>query len=510
MNARDSALLVGLVALLTFWPARATEPAKGEATILFITDAHEIAPVVDALGDRGGTARLKTVIDGLKRKDPTALLVFGGDLAGGTLFGGVFKGEPMVDALGRAGVGLASFGQHDFDFGSAHTRSLVSRSGFPWITSNLVTSDGRPFAGLPTRLLRTVGTLRVGFLGLTSGMETTTPEPAALKVVQRDLVETARAEAAALKREGAEAIVALTQAPASVNERLLREVPLIDAILTEEEAEERSVVQFVGARPIAAPCGNLGSVVELRLRRESRRIAMSVLAHPVDATVPPDAALAANERTFMNLLADRLRAPVGTLPEALPTEGSRVRETALGSLVADALREAVGAQVALVPGSSLRADLPAGALTRREVLSVLPFGNTVTLLELPGTAIRAALEKGLAGLSGGSASLLQVSGLAYSADPAAPASRRLRDVTVGTEPLRDDAIYRVAVTSYLASGGEGFAQLATARRVELPAGEPVDADALAAHLASRLLRTPGAEPPSKAARITLRSDSDRR
>jgi 2',3'-cyclic-nucleotide 2'-phosphodiesterase (5'-nucleotidase family) len=178
-----------------------------------------------------------------------------------------------------------------------------------------------------------------------------------------------------------------------------------------------------------------------------------------------------------------------------------VRETALGSLVADALREAVGAQVALVPGSSLRADLPAGALTRREVLSVLPFGNTVVLLELPGSVLRAVLEKGLSG------SLLQVSGLAYSADPAAPVSRRLRDVTVGSAPLRDDAIYRVAVTSYLAAGGEGFTQLAKAHRVELQGDEPVDADALATHLAARLRR---GEPPAKAARITLRSDSDRR
>ncbi|MBL8114535.1 MAG: bifunctional metallophosphatase/5'-nucleotidase [Acidobacteria bacterium] len=330
-------------------------------------------------------------------------------------------------------------------------------------------------------------------------METTTPETLALRVVQRDLVETARSEAAALKREGAEAIVALTQAPASVNERLLREVPLIDAILTEEEAEERSVVHFVGARPIAAPCGNLGSVVELRLRWDSGRITAAVLAHPVDGSVRPDAALAARERIYMDLLAERLAAPVATLTEGMPADGSRVRETALGSLVADALREAVGAQVALIPGSSLRADLPAGALTRREILGVLPFGNTVVLLELQGSVLRAALEKGLSG------SLLQVSGLSYSADPAAPASRRLREVAVGSEPLRDDGLYRVAVTSYLASGGEGFTQLATAHRIERPGGEPVDADALATHLSSRR-----GEPPAKAARITLRSDSDRR
>ena len=467
---------LGLLLLAAIAPGCAT---ARRATVLYVTDAHEVAPVVDRHGDRGGVARLKAVVDGLRRDAPGALLVFGGDLAGGTLFGGVFRGEPTVDLLGRAGVGLASFGQHDFDFGAAHAEALVRRASFPWITSNLVDRQGRPFASLPTRRVVRVGGLSVGFLGLTDDFGTTTPEG---KVVATDLVDAARREAEALRREGAEAVVALTQAGFEANRRLLREVPDLDAILTEEESETASVVRWVGSRPIAAPCGNLGSVVELLLEGRGPRVTTRVAAHPVDASVLPDPALAREEAAFTAQLDERLSAPIGALAEALEETGSTERETPLGNLVADAFRQAVGADAALVPGSSLRAPLPAGPLARRHAMAVLPFGNTVVAVEMRGAALRAALERGLSSVGRRSGSLLQVSGLALEADLSAPAGRRVLAVRVGDAPLRDDATYRVAVSSYLAAGGDGHAEVAAGRRLEGGADAPLDADALATHL----------------------------
>lgn len=486
----------GLAALLL---AAAAGCGGGEATVLYVNDAHEIAPVADRHGERGGVARLKTVADRLRREHPGALLVFGGDLAGGTLFGGVFRGEPMVDALSRAGVSLASFGQHDFDFGAEHARRLVERSAFAWTTANLVEADGSSFASLPTRRLFRLSGMRVGFVGLTDDFETTLQEGT---VRQEELVPAARREAEALRREGAEAVVALTQASPGVNERLLREVPLLDAVLSEEQSESATVVRFVGSRPVASPCGNLGSVVELRLSGRRGSIRASVRAHPVDAAVPPEAALAAEERRWMALLDERLAAPVARLAADLPAEGSRQRETPLGDLVADAFREATGADAALVTGSSLRAGLPAGQLTRRHVAAVLPFGNRVVLLETSGAALRAALERGLGASHRGSVSLVQVSGLSYAADLSAPAGERLLGVTVDGAPLRDDALYRVAASSHLASGGDGFVELASARRLAVDGGERLDADALAACLGRRAAAGPVAPPVP--GRISLR------
>lgn len=477
--------------LLSASPPSVPQGPTPKAAILFVTDAHEIAPVVDRHGDRGGVARLKTAVDRLRARRPGALLVFGGDLAGGTLFGGAFRGEPMPGALGKAGVGLASFGQHDFDFGAAHARTLVALSPFPWITSNLVDAAGRPFAGLPTRRLVRLGGLSVGFVGLTDDFDSTTPEGV---VFATDLVTAAAREERALRAEGADAVVALTQAGFEANRRLLVEVPGIDAVLTEEESETVSVVRWVGDRPLAAPCGNLGSVVELVLERRDAGIVASVSAHPVDGSVPPDPVLAREEAAWTARLEEALSAPAGALAAPLDAEGSVARETALGGLVADSFRAAAGADVALVPGSSLRAPLPAGPLTRRHALSVLPFGNRVVTVEMSGDALRGALARGLDSAGRRSGSLLQVSGLSYEGDLSAPEGSRLVAVRVGGEALRGGATYRVAVSSFLAAGGDGHREVASGRRAPAPDGEPLDADALSAHLA-RLSRDGPAEPP---------------
>ncbi len=472
---------------LPLWLGCAPAP---RATILYVTDAHEIAPVVDRHGERGGVARLKTVVDRLGAGGPDALLVFGGDLAGGTLFGGVFRGEPMVDALGRVGVDLATFGQHDFDFGAAHAESLARRSRFPWITANLVDGEGRPFAALPARQILRAGGLSIGFVGLTDDLGTTTPEST---VRQIDLVRAAAREVAALRREGAEAIVVLAQAGFEVNRRLLAEVPEIDAVLTEEESESISVVRWIGGHPIAAPNGNLGSVIELTLERSGGRISSRVAVNPVDASVVPDPELSEMEKELMARLEKELAAPAGALARSLDETGSQVRETPLGNLVADAFRAGTGADVALVPGSSLRAPLPDGPLSLRHVAAVLPFGNRVATLELAGADLRAVLERSLAAVGRRTGSLLQLSGMTLEADLGAPAGHRLLAVRVADAPLRDDATYRVAVSSFLAAGGDGHAEVAAGRR--LAGVEPLDADLLAEHL-RRLSRGGPAEPPT--------------
>jgi 5'-nucleotidase len=484
-----------LLLSLTF---AACSPAP-RATVLYVTDAHEIAPVVDRHGDRGGVARLKTAVDRLKKGSPGAILVFGGDLAGGTLFGGVFRGEPMVDALGRAGVGLASFGQHDFDFGAAHAKALVARSAFPWLTSNLVDREGRPFAGLPTRRLLRVGGLWVGFVGLTDDFGTTTQEG---RVVQTGLVEAAARETAALRREGAEAVVVLTQAGFEANRRILLEVPGVDAVLTEEESETVSVVRWVGGRPVAAPCGNLGSVVELVLEERDGLVAARVAAHPVDGTVTPDPDLALDEQVWMTKLEELLALPIGSLAEPLDNLGSLERETGLGDLVADAFRESAGADAALVLGSSLRAPLPSGPLTRRHAMAVLPFGNRVVTVELSGASLRSALERALASAGRRTGSLLQVSGLALVIDLSAPERSRVVEARVGGARLRDDASYRVAVSSHLASGGDGHVEIAAGIRPAEGRASPLDADALAEHLGRLSAAGPVLAPP--AGRITIR------
>ena len=203
----------------------------------------------------------------------------------------------------------------------------------------------------------------------------------------------------------------------------------------------------------------------------------------------------------MARLDEMLAVPIGSLAGPLDNLGSVERETGLGDLVADAFREAAGADVALVLGSSLRAPLPAGPLTRRHAMAVLPFGNRVVALELTGAALRAALERGLSSAGRRTGSLLQVSGLGLVADLSAPEGQRLLEARVGGAPLDVDAVYRVAVSSHLASGGDGHVEIAGGHR-RPDAGAPLDVDALEAHVARASAGGPAPAPP--AGRITVR------
>ena len=140
----------------------------------------------------------------------------------------------------------------------------------------------------------------------------------------------------------------------------------------------------------------------------------------------------------------------------------RTGETNFGDLLADALRAATGADVALTNGGGIRGDTtyPAGTeLTRKDILTELPFGNVTVLAEVTGTDLLAALENGVSQVEDTAGRFPQVSGLGFTYDPAAPAGSRIVEVTVGGAPLDPARTYRLATNDYLLGGGDGYASL---------------------------------------------------
>ena len=134
----------------------------------------------------------------------------------------------------------------------------------------------------------------------------------------------------------------------------------------------------------------------------------------------------------------------------------------MGNLIADAQRAATGADIALANGGGIRADrtYDAGAtLTRRDILTELPFGNVTVETELPGSQVLAALENGVSQVEKGAGRFPQVSGITFAFDPSAPAGSRVSEVMVGGAPLDLDKVYTVATNDYMLSGGDGYTAL---------------------------------------------------
>ncbi|MCX8509944.1 MAG: 5'-nucleotidase C-terminal domain-containing protein, partial [Rhodobacteraceae bacterium] len=144
----------------------------------------------------------------------------------------------------------------------------------------------------------------------------------------------------------------------------------------------------------------------------------------------------------------------------------RAEESSMGDLIADAMRAESGADVAIMNGGGIRGDRTYDAgtkLTRRDVLTELPFGNVTVVTELPGAQLLLALENGVSQVEKGAGRFPQVSGMTFTFDPSAEAGSRVSEVMVAGAALDADKLYKVAVNDYILGGGDGYDALGGGR-----------------------------------------------
>jgi 2',3'-cyclic-nucleotide 2'-phosphodiesterase (5'-nucleotidase family) len=222
--------------------------------------------------------------------------------------------------------------------------------------------------------------------------------------------------------------------------------------------------------------------------------------------VTPDPGVAAEVAQYTATLEQELGQPVGQTQTVLNSQTAevRTRETTMGNLIADALREALQADVALVNGGGIRGNrlYEAGAtLTRHDILQELPFGNSGVLVELSGAELLAALENGVSQVEKKVGRFPQLSGIRLTYNPGKPAGSRVLDVQVGGKALDHTATYRVATNDFLFKGGDGYSSLSKGKVL-------IDASggSLIATTVMRYITTKGSVAPQIEGRIVARQE----
>lgn len=269
--------------------------------------------------------------------------------------------------------------------------------------------------------------------------------------------------------------VALTHLPLRQDRELAKAVPLHLILgghdhdpMTHEEGN--TLIVKAGADAV-----NLGRVeYEVGCDRGLLRRRHQLI--PVEAGIAAAPDVAALVHRYARLAERELDTEVGRTARPLDARESALRRqpTPLGRFLAHVMRERMGAEVGLLNAGLIRGNrmIPAGPLTRRDFRALLPFNNTVVLMEVSGAALRRALERSMAALPSPAGAFLQIAGLDYSADPARPPGRRVGRVEVAGRALEPERLYRVAVPDYLARGGDGYAMLAEGRVLIGPEGGP--------------------------------------
>jgi 2',3'-cyclic-nucleotide 2'-phosphodiesterase (5'-nucleotidase family) len=410
---------------------------------------------------RGGFARLLGVLEAENAAAPDVLFVHAGDALSPSLLAGFDQGAHMVALLNETPLDVFVMGNHEFDFGPENAAARLAEARFPVLNANVRQADGMLFPGTTESRVIEIGGYKLGFFGIT------TPETVEISTTGdtafAPVLETARTMGARLRAGGADLVVAVVHV-GRVDDAALFEAGVADLILTGHDLrilhDGRTALVESGAQ------ADYVTAIEITLERIKEGDEEELVWRPgfraIDtARVTPSARGLALVQALEDRLAAELDQEVGTTATALDSRRATVRgqEAAIGNLFADALREAVGAEVAIINGGGIRGNrtYPAGTrLLRRDILSELPFGNKTVKLEVTGEDIVTALENGFGRVEDGAGRFPHVSGLGVTVDLARPPGVRVRSVTIGGANLDPSATYTLATNDFMARGGDGY------------------------------------------------------
>lgn len=430
-----------------------------DVTFLLVNDIYE-------LGDpdgRGGFAKVNGLVNAERAKGGNLIYVHAGDMISPSLLSGFDQGEHTVTLTNLAAPDIFVPGNHEFDFGADVFLERMAALDSTIMAANLRGADGGPIEGIVDTEIRDVDGVMIGIIGLAAEDSPVKSSPGDLQFAST--VETGLAKAAELREAGADLIVVVTHAARSVD-RALFDTGAFDVILT---GDDHDLMVFYDGRTAMVESYNEGdfvTAVDLSITVEmddgDRDVSWWPNFRLMDtATTEADPETVALVEQFKEELSSELDVAIGTTETPLDSRRASVRgqETAIGNLIADAMRAAVGADVAITNGGGIRGNKEYAAgteLTRRDILTELPFGNLNLLLKVPGESIAAALENGVSQVADGAGRFPQVSGVSFEVDLAQEPGNRVSNVMVGGAPLDPAATYTLATNDYMARGGDGY------------------------------------------------------
>jgi 5'-nucleotidase / UDP-sugar diphosphatase len=467
VDIRRRTITFGLAAA-AMMPPRVARAESATLTLVLTNDIYQMSETAMPDGrKRGGFARLAAVVKAERAKGVPVLFAHGGDTLSPSLMSGIDQGSHIVELTNLIKPDIFAPGNHEFDFGKAIFLKRSADMKSPLFAANMTGPDGRLVPGYKDRDIVRLGNLRIGLTGAAHDGTPRMSNPG--DIAFAPTVAAMRAQCEALKRDGVDLVIAVIHADRTQTIELAR-ADVADVILTghthdlfiDFDGQTLAVESSYDAHYVTVIDLN----VEIKQQGNQREVAWWPQFRVIDtATVTPDPEVAAVVAGFENLLNNEMDVPLGTTAVELDSRVATVRgrEAAIGNLVADAIRARGHADVAIVNGGGIRGGKvypPGSAVTRRDVLAELPFGNQLVVVAVKGSDLRAAIENGLSRLPDIAGRFPQVSGMRVEYDPARPAGSRVVSMEVGGAPLDPNRTYKLATNDFLARGGDGYAALA--------------------------------------------------
>jgi 5'-nucleotidase len=470
--------------------AASVASADFSLTILHTNDIHSRIESInkydstcDAEGEAegkcfGGVARIKTKMDELRAQmdNQNVLVLDAGDPFQGSLFYTTYKGEAEAKFMEAIGYDAMAVGNHEFDDGPAGLAKFIDAVSFPVVSGNLDLGAEKLLADkVEDHLILEVGGEKVGIVSAlaTDTVDTSSPGD---NVVFQDEIESLKADVAALEEAGVNMIIALNHVGLPKDLQIAEAVPGIDVVIgghshtymSNDKEGAPAYPTMVGDTPVAQAYAYSKYIGKLTVDFDDAGNVTAASGEPVllDASVEPDAAMIAEIGEMGAPIEEMKKRVVASTKDVVNGDRAvcRIAECPMGNLVADAMLDRVkdqGVTIAIQNGGGLRASIDAGEVTMGEVLTVLPFQNTLSTFQVSGQAIIDALENGVSQVEEVKGRFPQVAGLKFVWDPSvAPNEGRVQEVMVMKDgefaPIDPSATYSVASNNYVRNGGDGY------------------------------------------------------
>ncbi len=456
-------LLITIILLITPINVLATNDEDDPAVTIIFTGAYNGSFVnTDSVI---GMDIVSSIFQAEQAHSGAVFMLDCGDTIQGNFFSNSNQGEAAIDIMNTVGYDAMTLGNHEFDYGYQALLSLANTANFPFLTQPSVFTDNEPL--MHTVIIERNG-YKIGIFGLTTpatkqisyAFEKNFGDPSLL-------IDYAKKATTSLRESGADIVICLSHIGMAANLAhdfgtvidIAENVLGIDVIIDGNESVEYDSTR--AHTPIVCTSGNatLG-MIKFYKEKSYFTVKSSIITKEDVIDVKSDQKV----KSVIDKWADSAdvlgKTVIGHSALALTDYDKatiRAQESALGNLVADAIRMTAGSEIAFVNAGSIRAPLNEGDITWSDVNNILPFSNYILLGTIKGSSIKEALEHSLmlreTDNGGG---FLQVSGLTFSFNPDLPEYNKVTAIFINGSPLDNEQEYTLALPNFIADGGDGY------------------------------------------------------
>ena len=438
--------------------ALAEEENEGDTFKLEVLHTNDIHSKIEEFG------KLSGLIDSIRADSDNSLYVDAGDIFSGSPVVDLQYGEPIVALLNEMGLDVMTIGNHEFDYGQDHLQDRIEQSEFPWIGANMEVIDPTHHVDQPDPYeIFEFDDVSVGIFGLTQAPPATRPA-GIIGMEFHDYVETAL-EYEYLTEE-VDILIAVNHIGLSADTALAEEVDFFDAIIGGHSHSTLDEPRMVNGTPIVQAGSDarfLGQSTFI-LDQETGDVSFDFELNDVgdvDESMKNET-VDDMVQGYLDESEEILNEVIGVTNTGLNRDDRWDMDVSLGNFWTDAMRNALGTDIAFTNNGGIRANIDEGDITADDIYTTEPFGNEITEIEMQGHDLVDVIEHSYtrSADSFGYQVDLQVSGAEYIIYYNEDETFAGVEFFIDGEPMDMDETYSIAINNFMYEGGDGYSMFA--------------------------------------------------